>query len=102
MVSTLFIYILIAVGCSCLWSLSDIFMPFRNYVAKNIPNPFKKMLLCMECSSFWIGFFIGFLINPLPYYFTYSWHFLNTLVSSICGGIITYLFIKIANNKNIL
>jgi hypothetical protein len=101
MISNLFIYILITVGCSCLWSLSDIFIPVRNYVAKNFPNLFKKMLLCMECSSFWIGFFIAFLINPFPNYFVYKLEVMNILISSICGGIITYLTVRIGNNKEI-
>lgn len=101
MISYLFIYILITVGCSCLWSLSDIFMPVRNYVAKHFPNPLKKMLLCMECSSFWIGFLIGFIINPLPEYFVYRSYIVQMVLSAICGGIITYLTVKIGSNKQL-
>lgn len=97
MVSYLFVYLLITAGCSCLWSLSDIFIPVRNYVAKYVPQPFKKMLLCMECSSFWIGFTIGIFVNPVPGYISFHFNLLNIIVSAICGAIITYLIVKIAN-----
>lgn len=94
MMLDLIIYLLISLGCSCLWSLSDIFMPLRNIVAKHIPNPFKKMLLCMECSSFWIGALIGFIYPFLSNY--------NILLQSIFGGIITHFFVKILIKNNII
>lgn len=94
MIDYLIIYLLITIGCSCLWSLSDIFMPLRNFVAKYIPNPLKKMLLCMECSSFWIGLTLGFIF---PFLINF-----NIFLQSLFGGIITYLFVKVLNKYNVL
>lgn len=94
MINNIIIYLFITIGCSCLWSLSDIFIPIRNFIAKYIPNPFKKMLLCMECSSFWIGVFISFIYPFLNNY--------NLLLQAIFGGITTHLFVKILNKKDIL
>jgi hypothetical protein len=94
MIEHLIIYLLITVGCSCLWSLSEIFIPVRNYVAKHFPNPFKKMLLCMECSSFWIGVLSGLIF---PFLLNY-----NIILQSIFGGIITYLFVKTLNKFNLV
>lgn len=90
-------YLLISVGCSYLWSLSEIFMPIRNFVAKTFPHFLRKMLLCMECSSFWIGLFISLFVFPFP---------LNNLlnlffISSIMGGVSTFLTVKILTNLNL-
>lgn len=93
----LFIYIIITVGLSSIWSLSDIFLPVRNFVAKHFPKPIRKLLLCMECSSFWIGILTSLFIFPITIP-TYNYPLLN----NICLGIITYLSVRILNNFNIL
>jgi hypothetical protein len=50
------LYILISLSFSVMWSMSDIFMPIRNIIAKL--KYIRKPLLCPECSSFWIGVFV--------------------------------------------
>lgn len=59
------------------------------------------MLLCMECSSFWIGLFIALIFPPFDYFIT-SNLYLNKLLICIFGGIITYLFVKILNKNQLL
>jgi len=103
MFENLFSYLFISIGCSCLWSLSDIFIPIRNFVAKHMKGPLQKMLLCMECSCFWIGLFIGFIFPPFINYSLFNnIPILNTIIISIFGGIITYFFVKLLNKHQIL
>jgi hypothetical protein len=94
----LLIYLMITLGCSCLWSLSDIFMPLRNIVAKYFPTFLRKMLLCMECSSFWIGLFISLFIIEFPGFNFIS----NFIINSICGGVSTYLVVRILTHNKII
>lgn len=101
MLETIIIYLLITIGISCLWSLADIFIPARNFVAKNLKGIFSKMLLCMECSSFWIGFFVGFIYKPFNL-LIFSNIILNNIILAVFGGIITHLFVKILNKHKIL
>jgi hypothetical protein len=89
-------YLGISVGCSALWSLSEIFAPIRNIVAKYFPSFLRKMLLCMECSSFWIGCFVSLFILSYPNFGVYYYF------NPICGGITTFLVVKILNNLNFL
>jgi hypothetical protein len=98
MVEKLFMYLFITTGCSYLWSTSEIFIPARKFVAKYFPAFLRKMLLCIECSSFWVGVFISLLILPSPY----SYNLWNSfLIQAICGGISTYLTIKLLINFNL-
>lgn len=101
MIQQLIAYLIITVGCSFLWSTSEIFMPIRNLVAKYFPLFLRKMLLCMECSSFWIGIFISILIFPYPYPF-YNNYLFSFLLQAVCGGISTYLVIKLLTNLNLI
>ncbi|MEY4370982.1 MAG: hypothetical protein RIQ48_698 [Pseudomonadota bacterium] len=57
------IYLLLSLSLSFIWSFADIFLPIRNLIAK-IPY-IRRPILCPECCSFWIGFVISFLYNPL-------------------------------------
>jgi uncharacterized membrane protein len=98
MIEKLFMYLFITTGCSYLWSTSEIFMPIRNFVAKNFPIFLRKMLLCMECSSFWIGVFISLFVLPSPYPHN-MWN--SFLIQAVCGGISTYLIIKLLINFNL-
>jgi hypothetical protein len=98
MIEELLAYLLITTGCSYLWSTSEIFMPVRNFVAKKFPIFLRKMLLCMECSSFWIGVFISFFIFPYPYSQN-LWN--SSFIQSISGGVSTYLIIKLLINFNL-
>jgi len=100
MLETFLLYLIISVGCSALWSLSEIFTPLRNYVAKYFPTFLRKMLLCMECSSFWIGLFVSLFLFPYPYVFTGGLFYY--IIGSICGGISTYITVKIILNLKIL
>lgn len=75
---TLISFILVSVGVSHLWSFSEIFRPVRNLVAR-IPY-IRKPLICPECSSFWIGLFVSFFINPF-----------NVFLGYIFCGVISYI-----------
>ena len=101
MLENLSIYLFITIWISCLWSLGDIFMPIRNLIAKYLKGPLSKMLLCMECSSFWIGFFTGFIYKPFNL-LVFNDILFNSIILAIFGGIITHLFVKVLNKHNIL
>lgn len=89
------LFLLISIGCSSLWSLSDVFMKSRNIVAKHFPNPIKKMLLCMECSAFWIGVVVSVVF--LPIFANPNIIFANNIASGVC----TYLVVKLLNKYNV-
>jgi hypothetical protein len=91
-----FAFLFLSCGISVIWSLSDIFLKTRNFVAKKIPNPIKKMLLCMECSSFWIGVIVSIIFFPILGYIV-----LNEYLNYFCGGVITHLFVKICNRYEV-
>jgi len=97
MIEHLIAYLIITVGCSYLWSTSEIFIPLRNLVAKYFPTFLRKMLLCMECSSFWIGVFISLFIFSYPY--NNYWN--SCAIKAICGGVSTYLIMKLLINFNL-
>jgi len=97
-------FILFSLGLSSLWSLSDIFSKPRFLVAKYFPVFLRKMLLCMECSGFWIGgassvFFHRFLPGALI--FPES-TILPIIFGFFFGGVINYLIIKIVNRFELL
>jgi len=56
----------------------------------------------MECSSFWIGTFLGLIFPPFNNYLILNNLILNNIIISIFGGIITYLSVKILNRYEIL
>jgi hypothetical protein len=56
-------YLILSISMAFIWSFAEIFIPFRNFVAK-IPY-IRRPLLCPECCSFWVGFLISFIYNPL-------------------------------------
>lgn len=80
--SELFVYIILSLSVSFMWSFADIFAPIRNFVAK-IPYV-RKPLLCPECSSFWMGLLVSIIYNPLYS----SLH----ILSFFMGGLVVHLF----------
>jgi hypothetical protein len=54
----------------------------------------------MECSSFWVGLFVSLFIFPYPYVFTGGLFY--DIIGSICGGISTYITVKIILNLKLL
>lgn len=68
---------------SYMWSFSEFFRPFRNFLSK-IPY-IKKPLLCPECFSFWVGVLVSFLYNPIVIYY-------NILLPNIICGLVTHMF----------
>lgn len=80
--SDFFIYIILSLSISFMWSFAEIFSPVRNFIAK-IPY-IRKPLLCPECSSFWVGFLFSFIYNP----FYQTLH----IFSFFLGGLSVHLF----------
>ena len=99
--NNLIIFLFISCGVSAIWSLSDIFTPARNIVAKRAPSFFRKMLLCMECSSFWIGFGCSFIFFPGIEVNQYN-QIVSCFLSAVSSGVATYLTIKIINKKELI
>jgi len=90
------VFLFMSIGLSHLWSHSSIFQTTRNYLSKI--KILRKVLLCPECFSFWIGFALSFCFNPLAGVLVYKVSFL----SHVLCGVITYLFASFFYNKNIL
>jgi hypothetical protein len=80
----LIFFLCISLSFSVMWSFSFIFSPIRNIVSK-IPY-ISKPFLCPECASFWIGFFVSFLYNPIEIKVDIL------IVSNIICGLVTHLF----------
>lgn len=99
--NNLICFLFVSCGISAIWSLSDLFTPARNLVAKKAPQFFRKMLLCMECSSFWIGLICNFIFFPAIAQ-TNNSSLIDLIISGIYGGASTYITIKIINKKELL
>jgi len=63
MFENIFYYLLLSISTSYMWGFADIFKSLKNKIS-NIPY-IRRMLLCPECSSFWVGLFVSFFYNPL-------------------------------------
>jgi hypothetical protein len=86
------IYLMSTLGICYAWSDTEVSVPLRNYVAR---LPFlRKVLLCHECSSFWISLAISFLINPAE---EYCFPIISNFLSAFCGFFINLFFVR--NNK---
>jgi hypothetical protein len=77
-------FVCLSLSFSVMWSFSEIFRPVRNVVSR-IPY-IRKPLICPECSSFWIGFFVSFLYNPVVLNFDIL------IIENIICGLLTHLF----------
>ena len=90
-------FIILSVSCSHMWSHSKIFQPVRNFISriKYIRTP----LLCPECSSFWVGFGVSWLFNPL---LGISYIIGMSVISNIALGVITHLIADPLYKKEIL
>jgi hypothetical protein len=40
----------------------EIFKPVKEFIAKNLPEFFSKLLNCYQCTGFWVGIFFGFFL----------------------------------------
>jgi hypothetical protein len=77
-------FLILGLSVSYMYSFSKIFEPVRNFVSK-IPY-LRRPLLCPECASFWFGFEVSFLYNPIHLNYT-----LPFLTNIFCG-LIVHLF----------
>lgn len=77
-------FVCLSLSFSVMWSFSEIFGPIRN-IASRIPY-IRKPLICPECSSFWIGFLVSFLYNPVVLNFDIL------IVENVICGLLTHLF----------
>lgn len=87
--TTFIIYLVICLGITYAWSDTEISVPIRNFIA-DIPY-IHKPLLCHECSSFWISFFVSFFINPLS---DLTYFLLSNIFCAFCGFFINLLFVR--------
>lgn len=86
--SDILIFIILSVSVSQMWNFSKIFLPVRNLVAR-IPY-IKTPLLCMECSSFWMGVFTSLFYNPFLMYF--NWYIALATAGLVTHLVASYLF----------
>lgn len=85
----LIIYLITTLGVCYAWSDTEISVPLRNFVAKI--SYLNKMLLCHECSSFWISLGISFFINPVE---PYAHKGVSNIISAFCGFFVNLLFVR--------
>ena len=98
MIEDVILFLLIAIGFSCMWSLSGILLPVRIFISK---IPFIRVpLLCPECCSFWIAIVLSLLWNP----FSGSNMGLVSyiVISNITLGVLTHLLANIVYNHEII
>ena len=91
--ANLFVYVILSLSLSFVWSFSEIFSPVRNFVAK-IPY-IRKPLLCPECSSFWVGLFTTLFYNPLFDLLNYFSYFFCGLVVHLFACFLYKLYTKL-------
>lgn len=84
-----FVYLFVCLGICFAWSDTEITRPFRNLIAK-IPY-INRILLCHECSSFWISLCISFFINP---FYELTCTYLSNIFSAFCGFFINLYFVR--------
>lgn len=87
-------YLLLSVSVAYMYSFSDIFNYVRNKVA-TIPY-IRVPMSCPECSSFWFGFGVSFIYNPIQVDITCI-----GLTNIICG-LVTHLVASCLYRNNIL
>lgn len=63
----LFIFSLLSYGISNIIVFGSIFEGLRNFFDKKNPGFFGKLVKCMMCTSFWVGFFLSFVFITLNY-----------------------------------
>jgi hypothetical protein len=92
-----------SVGFASIWSIAEIFTYPRFLVAKHFPAPIRKMMLCMECSSFWIaGFLSIFFFGFLPGWAIFpAQELAGRVFDFFFGGVSTYLTIRALSLTNI-
>jgi hypothetical protein len=76
------VFLFLSLSVAYMWSHADIFSTTRKFIIK-VPY-IRRPLLCPECFSFWAGFGVSFLYNPLAS-ITFA------IVSNIFCGLITHL-----------
>lgn len=85
----LLIYLISSLGLCYAWSDTEASRPLRNLAAR---IPFlNKMLLCHECSSFWISLVLTIFINPLEEYTSVV---ASHILSAFCGFFINLYFVR--------
>lgn len=87
--SAFIIYLVCSLGLCYAWSDTEASVPFRNFVAR-IPY-LRKVLLCHECSSFWISLALSFFFNPLA---EYTGNMSSNILSAFCGFFVNVFFTR--------
>jgi len=82
-------YLICSLGISYAWSDTEISVPARNFVAKFAF--FRKLLLCHECSSFWISLALSLFLNPFD---SYCLPIISNILSAFCGFFVNLFFVR--------
>ena len=86
---SLVLYLIASLGICYAWSDTEASVPFRNMVARIAY--LNKMLLCHECSSFWISLGLSFLINPMQ---DVAHPYASNILSAFCGFFANLVFTR--------
>jgi hypothetical protein len=90
----LFLFLLISVSASQLWSNSKICGYVRRKVVLHIPLV-RDALLCSVCASFWVAIFVTLFFNPLA-------GVLPFIASNVAAAVINYAVCGILFKHNVL
>jgi len=83
------VYLFVCLGVSYAWNDTEITTSIRNFIAKI--SYINKILLCHECSSFWISLCVSIFINPFS---ELTYPFLSNIFSAFCGFFINLYFVR--------
>lgn len=83
------IYLFVCLAITYAWSDTEIAIPVRNFIAKI--KYINRILLCHECSSFWISLSVTYFINPLT---EIADPFISNILSAFCGFFINLYFVR--------
>lgn len=92
---SLFVFLLISLSITDLWTSSYIFSRLRNWISR---LPYSKVLICAECFSFWVGVFLSIVFDPLIGYSGLGHYYLSNI---FCGAL-SFLISRLLYSKGIL
>ena len=83
------LFILATLGMAFIIVESSLFEPIRKYVDANMPAKFGKLVNCLQCSGFWCGVAMGWLLMTDDVYKLFAYGCAGSFVSMF-GGIILH------------
>jgi len=104
MFSSLFLFVLAAMGFTTIMVDSSIMQPFRDLMFKILPEKVYKVFECYQCMGFWSGLINGSILISLNPLVLFSCGCAGSVASMFWGLFATYLearsIISLGEDKN--